>query len=77
MRQLTDGDLSEEEFESEDTFEIVAVFEAQYPGNCAVNWDHKIKVRDRVARIQYAANPALPVRGLACTKCMRDMQFAK
>lgn len=76
MRQLTDGDL-DDEFEAEDEFEITAIFEAQFPGNCAINWDHRIKVRDKVARIQHADNPALPVRGLACTKCMRDLEFAK
>lgn len=75
MRHLTDGDL-EEEFESDAGYEIIAIFEAQFPGHCAINWDHKIKVRDRVARIQHADNPMLPVRGLACTKCMRDLEYA-
>ncbi len=76
MRSLTNGDL-DDEFESDTDYEIVAVFDAQYPGHCAIDWDHKIKVRDRVARIQHADNPALPVRGLACTKCMRDLEFAQ
>ncbi len=75
MRELTDGDL-DEEFDQPDEYEITALFEAQYPGHCAINWDHKIKPRDRVARIQHADNPMLPVRGLACKNCVHDLPFA-
>lgn len=77
MRSLTSGDLEEEFEDSNEQYEMIAVFEAQFPGHCTLNWDHKIKVRDRVARVQHADNPMLPVPGVACTKCMRDLEFAK
>lgn len=75
MRSLTNGDL-DEEFEAVEPYEIVAVFDAQFPGHCNMNWEHKIKPGVRVARLQHANNPALPVPGVACTKCMRDLEFA-
>lgn len=46
-------------------------FESQFPGHCAVDWDHKVKRGDRVTKIQRADNPLIPVGGVACAKCTK------
>lgn len=54
-------------------YEIVGrIFEAQYPGRCAIDPDHKVKRGDKVARAQRADNPLIPVPGVACKWCVKD-----
>ena len=58
-------------------FEIVGhTFEAQYNGVCTIDRDHEIKRRDRVAKVQRADNPMLPVSGVACKNCVRILHHA-
>lgn len=53
-------------------YEVVGrPFQAQFSGYCAVDYDHRIKRGDRVARIQRADNPMIPVTGVACPMCLR------
>lgn len=53
----------------ETDFEIVAVFEAQFHGFCAVDRAHVVKRGDRVSKVQHADNPMVPVAGVACKAC--------
>ena len=48
-------------------------FRSQYPGWCTINDLHRIKVNDRVCRVQRADNPMLPVSGVACAACVRSI----
>lgn len=58
-------------------YEVVGPrFEAVFPGRCAVDHDHVIKRGDRIARVQKAANPMLPVPGVACTMCVKVLRRA-
>ena len=62
----------------ESDFEVIGrTFEARYPGRCAVNYDHKIKLGTKVARIQRVGNPFQPVPGVACQSCIRELPKAK
>lgn len=52
-------------------YEILGkVFLSQFPGVCRVDPDHKIRRGDKVARVQYADNPMIPVTGVACSQCL-------
>lgn len=75
MNKLTNGDMDipDADLEPEEDYEVTAVFEAQFPGHCAVNWDHRIKPGERVGRLQHSDNPMVPVRGVACKNCIRDL----
>ena len=58
-------------------YEIVGKpFEAQYPGHCAINRDHTVRRKDRVARVQRADNPMLPVPGVACKACVNTLLYS-
>lgn len=60
-----------------DDFEIIGrVFEAQYHGVCTINYDHKVRRGDRVAKVQRADNPMLPVSGVACKDCVKLLPHA-
>jgi len=55
-----------------DEYEAVGrPFDAQFPGYCAVNYDHKVKRGERVTKVQRADNPLIPVGGVACGKCTK------
>lgn len=58
-------------------FEVLARFEAVYPGSCVLNRDHSIKRGDKVSRVRYADNPMIPVPGVACKACTKTLPFAK
>lgn len=60
------GNADEEEFEV-----MGRIFEAQFSGHCTIDYDHKIRRGDRVARVQRVANPMLPVAGVACAMCVK------
>lgn len=65
------------EAEAPHELELVGrIFEAQYPGKCAVDWDHKVKRGDRVSRVAWADNPGIPVSGVACKNCVKIMPTA-
>lgn len=56
----------------EEEFEVLGrVFEAQFSGRCTIDYGHKIRRGDRVARVQRVANPMLPVAGVACAMCVK------
>lgn len=62
----------------EEDFETVGRgFEAQFPGRCAIVYEHKIQRGDLVSRVQRADNPMLPVPGVACKVCTRLIPRAK
>ena len=59
-------------------YEIVGrLFESQFPGRCAVDWNHRVRKGDVVAHVQRADNPFLPVTGVACGACTKDLPRAK
>lgn len=60
-----------------DDYEVTAIFDSQYHGRCTINSDHRIRPKDRIGYVQHADNPMLPVRGVACQACIRDMRRAK
>lgn len=56
-------------------YELVGgTFEARYPARCTLDYEHKIKRGDRVAKIQRKDNPMLPVPGIACKNCTADIR---
>lgn len=57
-------------------FEIIVVFDAQFPGVCTIDRDHRIKRGMRVARIQRADNPMIPISGVACSSCLKMLPHA-
>jgi len=58
-------------------FEIVGhTFEAQFSGTCTIDRSHEIRRKDRVAKVQRADNPMLPVSGVACKNCVRLLPHA-
>lgn len=52
-------------------------FPAQFVGRCTLDYDHKIRLGDKVARVQRTDNPMLPVPGVACEKCLKILPRAK
>lgn len=73
------GDVDEDfDITPEDEFEIVAVFEAQWSGHCTIDWDHpKIYRGDKVSKVQRTNNPFIPVTGVACKHCTKELPYAK
>ncbi len=72
------GNLDLSRDDPEDVFEVVGrAFEAKYKGYCAINYDHKIKLGQRVARVQRKDNPMIPVSGVACSECIRILPKAR
>ncbi len=67
---LFDGMDQEEPDSDEIDFEVVRVFQAMYNGVCTIEPAHKIRRGDRVAIVQRADNPMLPVKGVACKACV-------
>lgn len=63
--------------ENDRDYEVTAIFDSQYHGRCTINSDHRIRPKDRIGYVQHADNPMLPVRGVACQACIRDMPRAK
>lgn len=58
-------------------FEIIGrTFLSQYSGTCTIDRDHEIKRGTKVARVQRADNPMLPISGVACSQCIRTMSHA-
>jgi hypothetical protein len=59
-------------------YELIGpVFRSSYPGWCTLDSNHRIRRDDRVSRVQRADNPMLPVTGVACSQCVRDLGHAK
>ena len=57
--------------EDEGEYELIGRwFHAQFPGHCAIDWEHLIRKGDKVSRIQHADNPMLPIQGVACKSCV-------
>jgi hypothetical protein len=71
------GNLDPDE-DAEIEFEVIGrAFEAKYRGHCTLDYDHKIKMGSRVARVQRRDNPMIPVAGVACSECIRMLPKAK
>lgn len=63
--------------DDEREFEIIGhPFPAQYGGVCTLDYDHRIRRGDRVAKVQRADNPMLIVSGVACKDCIKGMPHA-
>ncbi len=58
-------------------FEILRTFEAKFHGVCTIEPAHKVKRGDRVAVVQRADNPMLPVKGVACKSCVSILPHVK
>lgn len=58
-------------------YEITALFTAQFAGTCTIDSEHRIRRGDRIAKVQHADNPMLPVPGVACSACVLDLPRAK
>lgn len=50
-------------------------FKTRYKGTCTLDDDHPIKVNDLVARVIRKDNPALPVGGVICKKCVAELRL--
>jgi len=62
----------------EEDYEVIGrVFEAQYSQSCTIDDEHRIRRGDRVAKVQRADNPMLPVPGVACKVCIKGMPRSK
>jgi hypothetical protein len=59
-----------------DPYVVTAVFPSQYKGYCKINLSHRIKLGQMVGKLAHADNPFLPVSGVACEKCLRDLARA-
>jgi hypothetical protein len=55
-----------------DQLVVSQVFTAQYPGNCKV-CDARYKVGVKVGKLEREDNPFIPVTGVACPRCLRDI----
>lgn len=57
-------------------YEIVRSFLATQSGRCTLDEDHKIARGDKIAKIQYADNPYVPIPGYACKHCIKFLPRA-
>jgi hypothetical protein len=57
-------------------YSVTAVFPSQYKGFCKIDYAHRIKLGDMVGKLEKTDNPMLPVSGVACEKCVRDLPRA-
>lgn len=58
--------------DDEPKFEVIGrAFDSQFTGRCTIEYDHRIRRGDLVARVQRADNPMLPVPGVACAACVK------
>lgn len=61
----------------DEDYEILGrIFEAKFAGHCTIEYDHRIRRGDSVARVQRADNPMLPVAGVACASCVKILPRA-
>lgn len=56
---------------------IGRIFDAQYPGRCVFDYDHRVKLRDSVSKVRLRENPFLPISGVACKACTRLLPAAR
>lgn len=58
-----------------DLYEIDGrTFESSFHGHCTLDYDHRIKRGDRVARLKRTDNPMLVVSGVACKLCVDELR---
>lgn len=70
--------LGTPDLDMEEEYEVLGrPFDSQFPGRCTIDYDHKIRRGDLVARVQRADNPMLPVTGVACGACVRVLPRVK
>ena len=59
-------------------YEVIGrVWKSQFSGDCTVDSRHHIRRGENVARVQYANNPMIPVPGVACSVCLRELPRAR
>lgn len=51
-------------------------FAGRFNGICAVDSEHRTRRGDMVSRVQRADNPMLPVTGVACKSCTKELPKA-
>lgn len=67
----------EEEFPEVPDYELTAVFKAQFPSDCLINPNHRIRRNDKVGFVQLADNPTIPIKGVVCKWCIKDLPRAR
>ena len=70
-----DDDLANSD--DEEDYEITATFDAKFNSVCLINEDHRIRRGDKVAFVQHADNPMIPVRGVVCASCVKILPRAR
>lgn len=63
--------------EFSDPYIVVATFRAQFSGVCTVDDSHYYKTRDIVGKVERTDNPFIPVPGVCCNRCVRDLVHKK
>lgn len=67
----------EEEFPTVPDYEVTQVFKATFPSDCLISPNHKIRRNERVGFVQLADNPMIPVKGVVCKWCIKDLPRAR
>jgi len=67
----------DDDLEPEDDYETLATFISQYSGVCTIDNNHTYKRGDRIAKVQSTRNPFVPVPGVACKHCTRELPRAR
>lgn len=63
--------------ERDDDFEVTETFLALYSGSCAIDNRHDVRRGSRVGRIRAIANPLIPIPGVACSSCVKELPRAR
>lgn len=77
MKKLNEGEIEDTDLNPEYDYEIIRVFDSQFTGTCVIDRSHTVRRGDRVAKLQLASNPMLPVTGVACKACTWALPLAK
>lgn len=67
----------EEEFPEVPDYEVLVVFKSAFASDCLVNPNHRIRRGDRIGFVQLADNPMIPVKGVVCKWCVKDLPRAR
>jgi len=67
----------DEEFPPVPDYEVTSTFKAVFASDCLINPNHRIRRNDRIGFVQYAENPMVPVKGVVCKWCVKDLPRAR
>lgn len=51
-------------------------FRAMFRTRCRANDDHVIRPQEKVSKVQFAANPFIPISGVVCSRCWISLPAA-